>query len=130
MSEWVLKPRRGEIWRVNLEPTQGAEIQKDNRPVLVLSRGGQGTRGVSLCVPITTYKPDRDEVRRWRVALNNTKESGLDKISVADTSQTRALDISRFISKDGKAHPAEIEASAAAVARLVGYESPATETKE
>ena len=130
MSEFDLKPKRGEIWRVNLEPTQGAEIQKDNRPVLVLSRGGQGTHGVRLCVPITGYKPDRDEIRRWRVALNNTKESGLDKISVADASQTRALDISRFIRKDGKAHPAEIEASAAAVARLIGYESPATETTE
>ncbi len=128
MSEFDLKPKRGEIWRVNLEPTQGAEIQKDNRPVLVLSRGGQGTRGVSLCVPITNYKPDRDEVRHWRVALNNTSESGLDKISVADASQTRALDISRFISKDGKAHPAEIEASAAAVARLVGYDRQPTET--
>ena len=130
MSEFDLKPRRGEIWRVNLEPTQGAEIQKDNRPVLVLSRGGQGTRGVRLCVPLTGYKPDRDEIRRWRVALNNTKESGLDKISVADASQTRALDISRFISKDGVAHPAEIAASAAAVARLVGYESPAIETAD
>ena len=54
-----------------------------------------------------------------------SSKSGLEKISVADASQTRTLDISRFIRKDDVAHPAEIEASAAAVARLVGYERPA-----
>jgi mRNA-degrading endonuclease toxin of MazEF toxin-antitoxin module len=118
MSE---QPQRGEIWRVKLEPTRGGEIDKDNRPVLVLSRPGVGTVGVSLCAPITDYKPDRDKRRYWRVVIGDNEISGLDKLSCADVSQTRALDVSRFVSQDGKAHPTETQASAAALAQCVGY---------
>jgi len=117
----AINPQRGEIWRVNLEPTQGREIQKDNRPVLVLSRPSVGERGVSLCAPITDFKPDRDKLRFWRVSIGDNSISGLDKISCADVSQTRALDVSRFIRHNGKAHAAEIEASAAALAQCVGF---------
>lgn len=117
-------PKRGEIWRVNLEPTRGGEIQKDNRPVLILSRPDIGTPGVSLCAPITNWKPERDKFRFWRVAIGDSKESGLSKISCADVSQTRALDVSRFVRRDGKAHPAEVAASAAALAAIVGFVVP------
>lgn len=125
MSE--LQPKRGEIWRVNLEPTRGSEIQSDKgrkgdtRPVLILSRPGVGTPGVTLCAPITDYKPDRDKRRFWRVVIGDNETSGLNKISCADVSQTRALDVARFVSQDGKAHPAEVEAGAAALAVSVGY---------
>ena len=117
----IEQPKRGEIWRVNLEPTRGGELQKDNRPVLVLSRPGIGAPGVSLCAPITDFKPDRDKLRYWRVVIGDNETSGLDKLSCADVSQTRALDVSRLVSHDGKAHPTEIEASAAALAKCVGY---------
>lgn len=117
-------PQRGEIWRANLEPTVGAEIQKDNRPVLILTRPSFGTPGVMLCAPITDYKPERDKRRFWRVVVGDTAESGLDKISCADISQTRALDISRFTSQDGKAHPSEVAATAAALSKAVGIVPP------
>jgi mRNA interferase MazF len=118
------QPQRGEIWRVNLEPTRGGELQKNNRPVLVLSRAGIGTTGVSLCAPITDFKPDRDKLRFWRVVIGDNKESGLHKLSCADVSQTRALDVSRFVSHDGQAHPIETAASAAALALCIGYATP------
>jgi mRNA interferase MazF len=118
------QPKRGEIWRVNLEPTRGGELQKNNRPVLVLSRPGIGTPGVSLCAPITDYKPDRDKRRYWRVVIGDNEISGLNKLSCADVSQTRALDTSRFILQDGQAHPTETEASAAALVLCVGYVPP------
>lgn len=114
-------PGRGQIWRVNLEPTRGSELQKNNRPVLVLSRPGIGTPGVSLCAPITDFKPERDKLRFWRVVIGDNETSGLNKLSCADVSQTRALDVSRFVSQDGKAHPTEVEASAAALAKCAGY---------
>jgi hypothetical protein len=76
---------------------------------------------VSLCAPITDFKPDRDKLRYWRVVIGDNEESGLSKLSCADVSQTRALDVSRFVSQDGKAHPTETEASAAALALCVGY---------
>ncbi len=120
----AVEPKRGEIWRVNLEPTRGSEIQKDNRPVLVLSRPSVGTPSVSLCAPITDFKPERDQRRFWRVAIGDNETSGLKKLSCADVSQTRALDASRFVQHDGKAHPAEVEASAAALAKSVGFVAP------
>lgn len=120
----TVNPRRGEIWRVNLEPTVGAEIQKDNRPVLVLSRPGDGERGVKLCAPLTGFNPERDGLRYWRVLLGEGV-SGLYKLSCADVSQVRALDVARFVRKDGKAHPTEVEVTAAALAALVGYIPPA-----
>lgn len=116
----VVNPKRGEIWRANLEPTVGAEIQKDNRPVLVLSRAGIGERNVRLCAPITDYLPARDSLRFWRVEIGDNAQSGLSKMSCADVSQTRALDVSRLSHKAGKAHPAEVEASAATLAQIVG----------
>ena len=125
MSEFDLNPQRGQIWRANLEPTQGREINKDNRPVLVLTRPSVGEPGVSLCAPITDFKPDRDGRRFWRVFLDANEISGLDKPSCADVSQTRALDVSRFIRQDGRAHAVEVEAVAAALAKSVGYTAPA-----
>ena len=45
-------------------------------------------------------------------------------MSCADVSQTRVLDISRFERRDGRAHSAEVEASARALALLVGVTPP------
>lgn len=81
------KPRRGDIWRVDLEPTIGSEIRSDKgrrgdtRPILVLSRPRVGEKSVYLCAPITNYKPDRDELRFWRIEISDTPENGLDKMS-------------------------------------------------
>lgn len=114
------KPRRGDIWRANLEPTIGSEIQKNNRPVLVLSRPKIGEPSVYLCAPITEFLPERDEVRFWRVPIGDTPENGLDKMSCIDVSQTRALDTQRFQKHCGRAHVAETEGAAEALALCVG----------
>lgn len=124
------KPRRGDIWRVNLEPTVGGEIRSDKgrrgdtRPILVLSRPRVGEKSVYLCAPITDYKPDRDELRFWRIEIGDTPENGLDKMSCIDVSQTRALDFGRFRRGCGRAHAAETQASATALARCVGVVVP------
>ena len=124
MSEFDLNPQRGEIWRANLEPTVGREIQKNNRPVLVLTRPSFAEPGVSLCAPITDFKPDRDRRRFWRVFLDANEQSGLEKPCCADVSQTRALDVSRFTKQDGRVLAVEVEAVAAALAKSVGYTAP------
>lgn len=105
----------------------GDEIQKDNRPVLILSRTGIGERSVRLCAPFTDYLPARDSLRFWRIEIGDNPQSGLSKMSCADVSQTRALDVSRLISKDGKAHPTEVEASAATLAQIVGVDEVKSE---
>lgn len=119
-------PKRGEIWRVDFEPTVGSEISSDKggrgdtRPALVMSLPKIGERTVKLCVPITDYSPQRDEGRWWRVAIGDSDESGLTKLSCADVSQTRALDTSRFERKIGKAHSTEVQATADQLAASVG----------
>lgn len=131
-----LNPRRGEIWRVDFEPTVGSELssdkggRNDTRPALVLSLPKIGERTIRLCAPITDYSPQRDEGRLWRVAIGNSAESGLTKLSCADVSQTRALDVSRFADKMGKAHPTETQASADQLAANVGaYNVPDEEAE-
>lgn len=126
----AINPRRGEIWRVDFEPTVGSEMSSDKgnrgdtRPALVLSLPKIGERTIRICAPITDYLPDRDGARFWRVEIGDNGTSGLSKMSCVDVSQTRALDTSRFIRHDGKAHPAEIEASARTLALIVGVILP------
>lgn len=126
-----VQPKRGDIWRVDLEPTAGHEIKSnkgkasDTRPVLVLSRPKIGEKSVCLCAPITEFLPDRDALRFWRVAIGDTPENGLSKMSCIDVSQTRALDTERFKQECGRAHSAEIEGAAKALALCVGV-TPAT----
>jgi mRNA interferase MazF len=49
-------PLRGEIWRVQFNPTRGDEIQK-TRPAVVISADGlQGLR-LRLVMSITSWKP-------------------------------------------------------------------------
>jgi len=42
--------RRGDIWRVNLDPTVGAEIKK-SRPVAVISSDAIGVLPIKLVAP-------------------------------------------------------------------------------
>jgi mRNA interferase MazF len=122
------KPRRGEIWAVDLEPTQGQEIRSrkhsdaDTRPALVIQRDGLGDTATKIVVPITDFSPERDVWRPWRVALGDNSTSGLSKVSCADVTQTRTLatDSTRFKRKMGVAHPAELDATADALARGIG----------
>jgi mRNA interferase MazF len=49
-----MEPKRGEVWWVNLDPTQGAEIQK-TRPCLVLTGNVLNrTRHTVVVVPLST----------------------------------------------------------------------------
>ena len=122
------KPRRGEIWAVDLEPTEGQEIRSrkhadtDTRPALVIQRNDIGDTATKVVVPITDYLPDRDVLRPWRVALGDNTTSGLSKVSCADVTQTRTLatDSTRFKRKLGQAHPAELQATSDALARCMG----------
>lgn len=126
------KPRRGEIWAVDLEPTQGQEIRSrknsdaDTRPALVIQRNDVGETATKVIVPITDFLPDRDAFRAWRVALGDNSTSGLSKVSCADVTQTRTLstDTGRFKRKMGEAHPAELEATAGALALCMSAPAP------
>ena len=143
MSEPAVKPKRGEVWRVALDPVIGSE-QAKTRPVVVMSGGNIGRPAVRVCVPLTGFQTMRLLLAHWRVKevcvpltgfqtthldiqwcvpIAPETTNGLTKPSTADASQIRALDIARFEAKLGKLAKPPVEAVAAAVAFCVGYET-------
>ena len=93
-------PRRGEIWRVQLNPTRGAEMRKE-RPALVLSSDALGKLPIKLVAPITAWKP-RFERNHWLVPVEPDRSNGLAKKSAVDALQLRGLDLSRFEKRIGR----------------------------
>ena len=119
MSE-LIKPKRGEVWSVNFNPTKGQEIQKI-RPALVIGLDELGHWGLRIVVPVTDGK-ERYKKYPWFVGLNATATNGLTKDSEADTSQVKSLSVDRFREKLGVVTGTQIQEVAAAIALCVGYE--------
>lgn len=124
MNNALPKPRRGEVWQVELEPIRGSEQDK-TRPVVVMSGGNIGRPTVFVCVPITGYQNVHASLS-WYVPIAPDAPNGLTKPSSADASQVRALDVERFEAKLGKLANVTVEAVAAAVAICVGHKTPTT----
>ncbi|MCI0393171.1 MAG: type II toxin-antitoxin system PemK/MazF family toxin [Acidobacteria bacterium] len=111
--------RRGEVWRVNLDPTIGAEIQKI-RPVVVVSSDAIGILPIKLVAPVTDWK-DRYAHSSWHVKIDPDTANGLTKTSAVDTLQLRGVDTSRFLKRLGRVSADKIEEVAAAIAAVVEY---------
>ena len=114
-----ISPKRGEVWRVALDPVVGSELSK-TRPVVVLSLPGTGRPSVHLGVPVTDFN-EAASWFFWRVTLSPS--GSLRKVSSADASQIRALDVARFQERLGKLEVQEVDAIAEALAKIVGYSS-------
>ncbi len=112
---------RGEIWRVNLDPTVGTEIRK-TRPAIVINSDAVGTLPIRLVVPLTEWK-DTFAGKIWLVQVASDSTNGLTKTSAADTLQLRGLDTSRFVQKMGTASESVMASVAAAIAAIVEYNS-------
>lgn len=102
-----LKPKRGEIWTVDFDPTKGAEIQKE-RPALVISSDSVGKLPLKLVVPITNWN-EGFEGNIWHVRLAPTSQNGLTKLSAADALQVRSVSLDRFARLRGRVTQPEIE---------------------
>lgn len=90
----ISQPRRGEIWRVQFNPTKGNEIQKI-RPDIVLSADGLSGLNLRLVVPITGWKAVFASIT-WIVQLTPSSQNGLTKVSAANPLQTRSVSLERF----------------------------------
>lgn len=99
--------RRGEIWRINLDPTIGAEIRK-TRPVIIVNDDEVGILPLKVIVPITDWK-ERYEQVVWMTKIEPNKENGLTKISSADAFQVRSVSQERFIEKLGEVSEENME---------------------
>ena len=99
MSEVAI--RRGDLWWVSLDPTQGSEIKK-TRPCLVLTHDTLNElRRTVIVVPLSTAAKVNPPIA---VALDC---SGKDAVAVID--QIRAVAKHRLRSKLGEAKPEDIE---------------------
>jgi mRNA interferase MazF len=111
-------PRRGEVWVVDLDPTRGAEIQKQ-RTAVVISSDGLAKLPIHIIVPITGWQPGFAS-SVWFYKLVPTKKNGLSKESGADAFQLRSVARERFIRKIGALDGEQLDEIAYRVALCIG----------
>jgi len=91
--------KQGAIWRVNLDPTVGAEIKK-NRPCVIVNSNRIGKLPLKIVAPLTDFKDHYKKVP-WMVIVQPAKENGLLKTSVIDLFQVRSVSQKRLVKKLG-----------------------------
>jgi mRNA interferase ChpB len=106
---------QGEIYRVQLDPTSGSEIQ-GTRPVLILSNADFNLGGRALVAPIT-QGANLERVLGWAVTLLG---SGTATQGAAVVSQCRILDLkARGAKKLEKAPPEVIDEALAKLQAMI-----------
>jgi mRNA interferase MazF len=109
--------RQGEVWLIDLDPTQGAEIQK-KRPAVIVSEDSLGLLPLKVIVPVTDWK-DRYAAAPWMVKMEPNATNGLAKTSAADCFQVRSLSQGRFIKRMGQVSGADLQEIKDALARVL-----------
>lgn len=112
-------PKRGEVWRVDLEPTRGDEIRKI-RPAVVVSADTIGRLRLRIIVPITDWK-DQFGTLPWMVPLDPDPASGLTKPSAADGFQIRSVSLGRMVARLGTLPDETLDAITTAVALCIKH---------
>jgi len=110
--------KRGEIWRINLDPSIGAEIRK-TRPALILSVDAIGALPLRVVVPITGWK-DKFAQATWLVRIEPDSNNNLDKPSAADAFQVRSVSEIRFVDRFGKVSATDLVRVEDAVRTVLG----------
>jgi mRNA interferase MazF len=95
----VARPRRGEIYVVNFDPTVGAEIKK-TRPALVIQNDIANRWSPITIVAAITSKFDDERTYPTQVAVQ-AGEGGLRVDSVILLNQIRSVDTSRLVRRLG-----------------------------
>ncbi len=100
-------PRRGEIYLVRLDPTEGSE-QAGTRPAVVVSR-----EAINRHSPVIVVCPLTDAAHIAKLYPSDVRvqapEGGLAKDSVVLTGQVRAIAKSRLIRRLGELQPATMK---------------------
>ena len=99
--------KRGEVWLVNLDPTIGAEIQK-NRPCVIVNQDALAKLPLKIIIPLTSWD-ERFANAPCHVKVNPTRQNGLKNESSADTFQVRSISEKRLVKKFGLLDPLVME---------------------
>jgi mRNA interferase MazF len=110
--------RRGDIWLVNFNPTQGSE-QRGIRPALIIQNDvGNEVSPVTIVAAISsvtkTY-PINVEIK--------PSESGLEKDSVVKLNQIRTIDKKRLIKRLGRLDSSKMKAVNSALMLSLGLQT-------
>lgn len=95
----VTRPRRGEIYVVNFEPTVGAEIKK-TRPAVIIQNDIANRWSPITIVAAITSKLDDERTYPTQVVVQ-AGEGGLRVDSVILLNQIRSMDTSRLVRRLG-----------------------------
>lgn len=98
-----MKPSRGEVWLVNLNPVKGHE--QAGRPALVISVDifNQGPAELTIVLPITA----QDKHIPLHVPLE-PPEGGLQKTSYVKCEDIRSISTERLVARLGTVTPAKL----------------------
>ena len=116
----ITLPLRGEVWRVEFNPTKGDEIQK-LRPAVVISTDSFNPLKTKLVVPLTTWQ-ERFSNAQWMVKIVADDTNGLDHDSAADALQLRCVSHERFMTKLGVIRASVLDEIATAIAIVIEFE--------
>jgi len=95
----VTRPRRGEIYVVNFEPTVGAEIKKTRPAVIIQNDIANRWSPITIVAAITSKL---DDERRYPIQVAvQAGEGGLRVDSVILLNQIRSVDTSRLVRRLG-----------------------------
>jgi len=86
--------RRGDIWWMNLDPTQGSEIGKTRPAVVITADALNRARRTVVIVPLSTGPAPRPPI------VVSTPSAGPNSVAVCD--QLRAVDKRRLMRSSGR----------------------------
>ncbi len=100
------KPKRGEIWLVNFDPTIGSEINK-TRPALIIQNDIANTYSPVTIVAAITTAISGEKIYPTEVLIKTSATIGLKNNSLVLLNQIRTIDKARLVKRLG-AVPAPI----------------------
>jgi mRNA interferase MazF len=98
----LIRPRRGEVYLVNFDPTLGAEIQKTRPALIVQNDIANRHSAITIVAAITSQF---DQPLYPTEVLISPPEGGLRTESVALLNQIRSIDKQRLIRRLGTLKP-------------------------
>ena len=115
-------PTRGEVWRVDLDPTVGSEMRKV-RPCLVISSPAFDHLPIRIVAPFTSWQ-ERFSHQPNRVHVPASGDNGMTGDSAVDPLQVRAVSVERFLARLGVLDSEQVQEVAARIAQVIEYATP------
>ena len=102
----LVRPRRGEVYLVNFDPTLGAEIQKTRPALIVQNDVANRHSAITIVAAITSQF---DQPLYPTEVLIRPPEGGLKTDSVALLNQIRSIDKQRLVRRLGTLKPESMD---------------------